>query len=107
MLSQPRYLPLKLILHRLSQSPILIPLKYPAEYCQLEPSTKSSENNMFFDKPWSEVSESELDEQAEKLSNELGGWVFHDRVDFSRPTPWLTLDVTQPAVMLDDTKGTE
>ena len=52
----------------------------------------TSENNMFFDKPWSEVSESELDEQAEKLSNELGGWVFHDKVDFSKKTPHLTID---------------
>ena len=47
---------------------------------------------MFFDKPWSEVSESALDEQAEKLSNELGGWVFHDKVDFSKKTPHLTID---------------
>jgi hypothetical protein len=30
----------------------------------------------------------------------MGGWVFHDPVDFSKPTPWLKLDIEQPSVML-------
>jgi glycosyltransferase involved in cell wall biosynthesis len=58
-----------------------------------------AENNKFFDKAWAYVSEDEIDELAKKLSNEMGGWVFHQRVDFSRPTPWLKLDVKHPEVM--------
>ena len=59
----------------------------------------TSENNMFFDKPWSEVSEEELDAQANKLSKELGGWVFHSKVDFESPTPHISIDRNHPATV--------
>jgi glycosyltransferase involved in cell wall biosynthesis len=49
----------------------------------------TAENNMFFDKAWSEVTEEELDELGARLAAELGGHVFHSKVDFSRPTPWI------------------
>ena len=45
------------------------------------------ENNMFFDKPWSEVSEKEIDELANKLANETGGHVFHNKINWDKPTP--------------------
>ena len=45
------------------------------------PQEDTEENNMFFDKAWADVSEDELDAQADKLSSELGGWIFHKKVD--------------------------
>jgi len=47
----------------------------------------TAENNMFFDKPWSEVSEKEITEMAEMLKQKTGGHVFHSKVDFNNPTP--------------------
>ncbi len=62
----------------------------------------TAENNMFFDKPWSEVSEDEVRDMALKLSNEMGGWVFHQKVDFSKPTPHVMLERSEPALMNND-----
>ena len=47
----------------------------------------TSENNMFFDKPWSEVSDDEIKHLAEELKNKTGGWIFHKKIDFTTPTP--------------------
>ena len=47
---------------------------------------------MFFDKAWSEVTDEEMNMQADKLASEMGGWIFHSKVDFSKPTPHLTID---------------
>ena len=60
-----------------------------------------SDNNMFFDKPWSEVTEKDMDDMSKKLSEEMGGWVFHSRVDFKKPTPHISVDREHPAVMKD------
>jgi glycosyltransferase involved in cell wall biosynthesis len=49
------------------------------------------ENNMFFDKSWSDVSESEIDELAMRLSTEMGGWVFHNKIDWNVNVPFLEL----------------
>lgn len=51
----------------------------------------TAENNMFFDKPWSEVTEEEIEALGKRLANELGGHVFHSKVDWSRPTPWIEM----------------
>lgn len=37
------------------------------------------ENNKFFDKPWSEVSDEEIKEKAIELSEKTGGWIFHNK----------------------------
>ena len=50
----------------------------------------TAETNMFFDKPWSEVSEKEIEDLGEKLSSEIGGWIFHNKVDFSKKPHWIT-----------------
>ena len=47
----------------------------------------TAENNMFFDKPWTDVSEKEINEMAELLKQKTGGHVFHSKVDLSNPTP--------------------
>ena len=59
----------------------------------------TAENNMFFDKAWSEVSDSELDAQADKLSSELGGWIFHEKVNFDKTIPHLTIDRSHPKLI--------
>jgi glycosyltransferase involved in cell wall biosynthesis len=57
------------------------------------------ENNMFFNKSWSETSNEEIVNLAEKMDNELGGWVFHTRVNFDKPTPWYKMDSDHPLLM--------
>ena len=59
----------------------------------------TSENNMFFDKPWSDVSDQDIDNLACRLSDEMGGWIFHSKVDFSRPTTHMALDLEAPQIM--------
>lgn len=60
------------------------------------------ENNMFFNKSWSEVSDEDIDDLSFKLKEYMGGWVFHSRVDFNSPTPHLTVKRDQPSVMLEN-----
>ena len=57
------------------------------------------ENNKFFDKKWSDVTDEEIKDLAARMKAELGGWIFHHRVDFSKPTPWLVIKKSEPAVM--------
>jgi hypothetical protein len=60
------------------------------------------ENNMFFDKSWTDVSDDDIALLSSELCEKMGGWIFHSRVDFSQPTPHLTLKKQQPAVMLEN-----
>jgi len=60
-----------------------------------------AENNMFFDKPWAEVTDGEIRDIAAKMESEMGGWIFHQRIDFSKPTPHVKIKREQPASMLD------
>lgn len=57
------------------------------------------ENNMFFDKKWSEVKEDEIEKLALKLSEEMGGWVFHEKIDFTKKTPHIKPPREEPKVM--------
>ena len=59
----------------------------------------TAENNMFFDKPWSEVTEDDINDMSQKLKTQLGGWVFHSKVDFNKEVPHMTLRAGQPEVM--------
>jgi glycosyltransferase involved in cell wall biosynthesis len=56
----------------------------------------TAENNMFFEKAWAEVTEEEIEELGKRLADVLGGHVFHSKVDWTRPTPHLTLDEKHP-----------
>ena len=53
----------------------------------------TAETNMVFDKPWSEVTEEEIEEMGARLANETGGHVFHTKVDLSRPMPHIKIEV--------------
>ena len=46
---------------------------------------------MFFDKSWSEVTENEIKLLGIILAAKLGGHVFHSKIDWTKPTPWLKL----------------
>ena len=59
------------------------------------------ENNMFFDKKWSDVTEDDIDSLSIDLKDKMGGWIFHSRVDFDKPTPHVNITRNQPKVMLD------
>ena len=62
----------------------------------------TAENNMFFEKPWSEVTDDEISDMADQLKSEMGGWVFHSRVDFTKPTKHIQVQRTQPDIMMKD-----
>ena len=67
----------------------------------------TAENNMFFDKCWTDISDDDITVMSKKLSSELGGWVFHSKVDFTKPTPHLKIDRRQPTVMKDWVKNNQ
>ena len=58
------------------------------------------ENNVMFDKKWADVTDNDIDKLALKLADELGGWIFHEKVDFSRKTPHARVNRSHPAVFL-------
>ena len=55
------------------------------------PQDDTAKNNMFFQRPWADVSEDDIDELALLLKEKMGGWIFHAPVDFDKPTPHMTL----------------
>lgn len=65
-----------------------------------EKQEDTAEKNMFFDKPWSEVSEEDIIEISQKLEREMGGWIFHKKIDWDNPTPFMTVNVTHPDIKL-------
>jgi hypothetical protein len=62
----------------------------------------TAENNMFFDKKWSDVPELEIDELAVRLEKEMGGWIFHKKIDWNNPSPSVMIDgIIHPDIMKD------
>ena len=59
----------------------------------------TKENNMFFDKPWSKVKEAEIVKLSEKLEEEMGGWIFHSKIDFEKPTPSIGFGSSHPELI--------
>ena len=57
------------------------------------------ENNKFFDKSWSLVSDQEIEDIVVRMKEEMGGWIFHDRIDFKKPTPWMKIYKGHPIIM--------
>ena len=57
------------------------------------------ENNMFFDKKWKDVTDEEIKELALKLKDKMGGWIFHNKVDFDKPTPHVYIEREEPELM--------
>jgi glycosyltransferase involved in cell wall biosynthesis len=60
----------------------------------------TAENNMFFNKPWADVSDDEIDQLAARLEQEMGGWIFHRKIDWNNPTPSVMIEsIKHPDVM--------
>lgn len=66
-----------------------------------EEQEDTPEKNMFFDKAWAEVTDKDITDLAYKLESELGGWIFHQKVNFDTPTPWMSVKVTHPDIKSD------
>jgi glycosyltransferase involved in cell wall biosynthesis len=58
----------------------------------------TAENNMFFDVPWSEVTDDMISSRAKQLAENTGGWVFHRKWTGQR-LPYVTIEVEQPKIM--------
>ena len=55
-----------------------------------------AENNVCFNKPWSEVTEDDIKVLAQRLEEEKGGHIFHQKVDWSVRVPWIELNNKGP-----------
>ncbi len=55
----------------------------------------TAENNKFFDKPWSEVTDEEIAEKAEELKEKTGGWIFHSKWEGTE-VPHISVDRELP-----------
>ena len=60
------------------------------------------ENNMFFNKKWSEVNDQEIKDLSKKLKDKMGGWIFHNKVDFDKPTPHVYIERGEPEIMKNE-----
>jgi hypothetical protein len=56
----------------------------------------TAENNMFFDVPWSQVTDEMIANRARELTEKLGGWVWHKKWDGRTLTPHIKCNRTQP-----------
>lgn len=56
----------------------------------------TAENNMFFDVPWSQVTDEMIVNRAKELTEKLGGWVWHKKWDGRTLTPHIKCNRTQP-----------
>jgi hypothetical protein len=45
------------------------------------------------------VTDGDIDDLADRLQREMGGWIFHRRVDFNAKTPHITVPFTHPVVI--------
>lgn len=60
----------------------------------------TSENNMFFDKRWNEVTDQDISEKAKELAEKTGGWVFH-RKWTGQKTPFVNVSKELPKYIED------
>lgn len=61
----------------------------------------TSQNNMMFDVPWSQVTDDMIKERAKELSEKLGGWIWHRKWDGVTITPSMKIQRSQPKFMKD------
>ena len=65
---------------------------------------------MFFNKSWKDVTNDDIKKLAKDLKEKMGGWIFHQKIDFNKPTPFLKISKKQPKIMIDylgETSATE
>lgn len=59
----------------------------------------TAENNVVFDKPWSEVTDEDITSMSKKLKESFGGWIFHQKPRWDVKVPYVSIDITEPKVM--------
>ena len=58
------------------------------------------ENNMFFDKSWADVTQEDITNLAVRLESEMGGWIFHRKIQWNNPTPSVMIEgIGHPEIM--------
>lgn len=57
----------------------------------------TSDTNMMFDLPWSQVTEAMIEERAKELSEKTGGWIWHRKWNGQR-IPHIRVNVKEPNV---------
>ena len=62
------------------------------------------ESNMMFDVAWSKVTDEMITSRASELKLKLGGWIWHRKWDGVTTTPHLTINRSQPKIMLEEKK---
>jgi hypothetical protein len=55
-----------------------------------------------FEKSWTDVTEEDIDDLAIKLAKNLGGWIFHTKVDLNVTVPYVQLERSHPAAFIDN-----
>ena len=65
----------------------------------------TAENNVMFDKPWSEVTDNDIEEVGNRLAQELGGWIFHEKVDYSVNVPHIEINRGHPVCYINLQEG--
>lgn len=60
-----------------------------------------AENNFFFNKPWSEVTEEDINNLAKRMKKELGGWLPQKHIDFEEKMPSIQINRNHPKVVQD------
>jgi len=75
-------------------------------WCSLYNKTyeDTPENNVFMNKSWKDVTREDASAVADSLESEMGGWIFHSRVNFDAKTPSIEVKRSHPAVMSRWTK---
>jgi glycosyltransferase involved in cell wall biosynthesis len=61
----------------------------------------TSETNMMFDVPWSQVTEEMIEEKAKLLLEKTGGWIWHRKWDGTN-IPHIKIARSQPRIMNDE-----
>jgi hypothetical protein len=62
----------------------------------------NAESNMMFDVPWSQVTDEMIKDRARLLAEEIGGWVWHKKWDGKQKTSHITVNKSQPKIMLTE-----
>lgn len=61
----------------------------------------TSESNMFFDVPWSSVTDEMIKDRAKELKEKLGGWIWHKKWDGVTKTYAIKVKRSQPKFMVE------
>ena len=70
-------------------------------------SEDTAENNVMFNKPWADVTDDDMEKMGEKLSSELGGWIFHTKVNFDQKVPYISVKRGHPSTFITTDKNKE